>query len=382
VNIIQRIIPFFFFTLIFLSFYFLNYQQVYSGSYESDTSEHIIILKQYFSGEKYIPHPLWHYCVYYISKILTISIENAAVLFSSILMFTWVVIIFNYVKLQLHNHVSIQYQYYLYILFSFVILFIGPLVIPGDYIIYLGKGSPNIWHNITIFMVKPIAFLTLIFMMQAWKTDNRKYYFITYFFAILTLFAKPSFLIIFLPTIVIVAVINKVYSKNFIMYVLLLSVTSVSILLYQFVNTFGTTEVIFDYLGVWSRTSQNIGLSIALGLAFPLLFTIIRSEILYEKLFQIAWIQVLLGVLFYAFLAQSGKQYLHGNFSWSYMIAMNFIYIFTIVRFIKDFFSIGKIGRILLSFLLFLQVSIGVYYFNKILMGQHPIYISISFLRL
>lgn len=271
----DKLISFFFFLIMFSIFYFLNYQQVFSGHYESDTVEHIEILKQYFAGEKYIPHPLWHYGTYLISEISQIQVENSAVIFSSILMVCWVILIFYFIKQQLQlTDKPKKFNSSYYILLTLVILMVGPLIIPGDYIIYLGKGSPNIWHNITIWVVKPFAFLTIVSILIAIQANDSKYYFFAYILSVISLFAKPSFIIMFLPAIFLVAIINKYFTKDFWIFYGTLALTSLIILLYQFSNTFSKSEIIFDFLGVWSTNSSNIALSIVLGLAFPLLFVI------------------------------------------------------------------------------------------------------------
>ncbi|OQX60385.1 MAG: hypothetical protein B5M52_00215 [Helicobacteraceae bacterium 4484_230] len=378
----DRIVVFFFFAITFFIFYFLNYQQVFSGTYESDTVEHIEILKQYFSGKRYLPHPLWHYCTYYISKVLQISIEMSAIIFSSILMTFWVIIVFYFTKQQLAMVEKIKdFNSMFYVMVTLAILMVGPLVVPGDYIIYLGKGSPNIWHNITIWMVKPFAFLTIVSMLTAIQLNKNRYFLFSYLFGIVSLFAKPSFIIMFLPAVFFVALINRYNTKKFWMFYGAMAATSLVVLLYQFSNTFGESEVVFDFLGVWSRSSSNIVLSIILGLAFPLLFTFLNKEILKEPVFQVVWIQVLVGIALYALMAQSGRQYSHANFSWSYMLAVNLLYLFSIVRFVAIYQGLMVYKRCMLSLLLLIQISIGAYYFIKILQGQHPLYISIFFLR-
>jgi len=379
---IDKILPSFFIISLFFIFYFLNYQQVFSGNYESDTVEHIAILKQYFKGERYLPHPLWHYGTYALSIALQIDVENAAVIFSAILLVLWTVIVFSFVRNQLKVETINKVYKNTYLIFVvLIIIFIGPLPNPNNYMIYPGTGSPNIWHNVTIWMVKPFAFLTIVSVLIAIKSNRNRYYVITYILGIVSLFAKPSFIIMFLPTLLIVALINKYSSKNFWLFFSALGTTSFIILLYQFFNTFSESEVVFNYLGVWSLNSSNIAMSILLGLAFPLIFIIWNQKLLEDPLFQIIWIQVVIGIVFYALLAQTGKQYTHANFSWSYMIAMSMLYTFSIVKFIKIYQQIPFFKRGMLTLLLFVQVIIGMYYFIKIIQGQHPIFISIFFLR-
>ena len=380
--LLSRSLETFTFLLLLLVFFFLNYQQVFTDSYESDTIEHIEILKQYFANKKYIPHPLWHYGTYLVSLIFHISIKLAATIFSSILMLSWTLIIylFNKNKITFKTQTeSVETLFHL--LLMLCIVFLSALVIPGDHLIYLGKGGPSIWHNITIWMVKPFAFFTIVFTFLALKNNNKKDYIYAFIFAIISLFAKPSFIIIFLPALFVVTLMNKYYNKTFLLYFFMLSFTSISILIYQLLNTFSNSEIVVDFLGVWSRYSSNISLSIFLGLAFPITFSLLNKKTLNEPIFQLLWIQTFFGIILYSCFAQAGEQYTHGNFAWSYLIAMNLLYLFTIVRFIKNYYILSILKRSILAILLFIQTVIGFYYFFRILQGQNPLYISIFFLR-
>jgi len=389
----------FYFTIILLAilFFFLNYQQVFSerivtkntstvsfaGKYQSDTPDHIRLLKLYFAGERYIPHPMWHLGTYITSKIAFISIPLAAVIFSTFIMLAWIGVIFFYLQLKFKEQDTKYAKFSIVLLLTLItIIFIGPMLFPKyEYIIYAGKGSPNIWHNITIWMVKPFAFISVIFTVLAINKDRSLFYTIAFIMATLSIFAKPSFIIMFLPSLLLLALIQKIYTKKFFYFFITLSLVSVGILLYQFSNTFGESEVILKPLVVWSLSSRNIAFSILLGLLFPILYTIYTKKNSYDKLYQLVWIQVIIGIIFYALFAQAGVQFVHANFSWSYMIAMNFIYIISITSFVLEYKSISIYPRTILSVVLFLQFSIGVYYFYKILLGQNPLYISMMFLR-
>jgi len=368
------------FILISMLFLFLNYQQVFSGTYESDTFEHILLLKQYFNENKYLPHPMWHYGTYIVSGLFQTTYENSAVVFSTFIMAVWLLIIQILTeRMDIHSY---SYQKTIKLFTVLIIIFIGPLILPPyDYIIYQGKGSPNIWHNITLWMLKPFAILSIISLIYAQKEDSFKYYLIALILSVLSLFAKPSFVLVFLPALFILTIFNKklLWQKSFLLFLASLTFFSFLILQYQFSHTFSESEIIFDFLGVWSSSSSNILLSIVLALAFPLLFLLFQQNQLKELKFQLLWIQLILSILLYAFFAQSGKQYFHANFSWSYMITMSLLYVFSIIKFITEYHLIPIYKRYLLSSILFLQTLVGVYYFINILQGKNPIYIAVFF---
>ena len=404
INRYKAVLPLLFIFTLALMFLFLNYQQVFTekytyadevltivlkenisnhDSYISDTPKHIVLLDEYFKGQKYLPHPMWHTGTYLISKLPFISLQLATVIFSTIIMSAWLVLLFFYLQFEFrHKNKSYLNRPTLFFFTFYSILFVGPMLFPiTDYIIYFGKGSPNIWHNITMWMVKPFAFGSLVSVYIAIDKDEKKYYIIAFLLVILSIFPKPSFIIIFLPTLFLIALIHKIKTKQFYIFLTLLSIASISILLYQLIHTFTTSKVIFAPFAVWSLTSNDIPFSIILGLFFPILYSLLHLEALHSKLIQMAWMQTFIGILLYILFAQTGRQFTHANFSWSYMLAMSFLYIISITHFMLNYKKLVPYKQVALFIVLFMQVSIGSYYFYQIMHGQHPLFVSLMFLR-
>jgi len=164
-----------FFSFMFIMSFYLTYHQVFGPEvdyetfkfFASDTLQHIEYIKQYFNGTKYIPHPLWHILVKITSVFLNVSIEHAAILTSSLILLFWFILVYYVVKVLLVNELlnkTYLYKETIVILIAFSICVIGPLVIPFyNGIIYKGVGSPNIWHNVTLWTVKPLALISIVF---------------------------------------------------------------------------------------------------------------------------------------------------------------------------------------------------------------------------
>ncbi len=363
--------------VLFIIVYFLVYQQVYSGGYPSDTREHITILYRYiYEQGYYIAHPLWHITRYLLSKILFISVEYGVIITSSLYVLLWYTIVYLFITQKLDN----LYSTNILVFISLVIVLIAPLTIPWYYkIIFQGQGSPNIWHNVTLWSVKPFALLSIWFTIDGLDTKNKKLLLWAGLFSIISIFAKPSFIIMFLPALLIYAIAMKIYrDRYFIIFYLTIATISVMILLYQYSHTFNQSEgkIVIDFLGVWSLSSINIPISIALALAFPLAFVLLKSDILNDRYILISWIMIFISLCYYTIFAQTGRFYSHANFSWSYMIAMSLLYLFSIVKFFTLFHTLHIVKKYTLLALLSIQSLIGIYYFIHVLMGQNPIYIS------
>ena len=376
---IDKFLPLLLFTSIFILTAFLVHMQTVSiERYFSDTFSHIIFLYRFiYEPDYYIPHPLWHLVTFGISKLLFISVESAAAVTSAFFVTLWTYLAYWLVKKTLPRYSTWQHT-----LITFSIITIGPLCLPWySKLIFHGAGSPNIWHNVTLWAVKPFALLSVWYTLKGIETSKTTTYVLAFMSAILSIFAKPSFIIMFLPALVIFALIKGTYKNPvFQRYFFLLSGISILILFYQYIHTFGAKEashIIIDLFGVWSLASQNIGISVFLGLAFPLLLTLFKTDILNDNTILLSWIMILIGMIYYAVFAQSGRFYSHGNFGWSYMIAMSLLYLFSIIKYFEIYTSLSLWKRYTLMSLLIVQTTIGLDYLYKILLGQHPLYISI-----
>jgi len=374
-----------FFILISIFSIYLTYHQVYTPSsighkgfrwFASDTQQHIQFITDYIYHGRYIPHPLWHLLVFYTSKIFHISLNTAAVCISSASIILWVYSVYYIVK-----HMCAKFNIYIQMLIVLSIIVIGPLCIPWyQKVIYYGQGAPNVWHNVTYWMVKPFALMSVYFLIYAQKNNKTKYLLFAFSSAVISIFAKPSFIIVFIPAIILYIFIKNIYNKKFIQFVILLSITSFIILLYQYTLSFGKgtdSKVVFDFLGVWSLFSKNIPISIFLALAFPIMLIVFSPKTIQNEYVFFSWILTILGIIYFAFLAQAGKYYTDGNFGWSYAIGMNILYTFSIILFFKEFHEIEFKRRYFLLILFLAQIFIGIYYLEKILIGQNPVFIGL-----
>jgi len=381
-----------FFSSIFFMGLFLTYQQVFGAQldqeivryYASDMIPHIEFVKQYFDDTKYIPHPLWHILVKGFSVICGLSIEYSAAFVSSSILLLWSVLIYYTDKTLLLDTLQTQTalrKEIVILLLTFFIYTVGPLVLPFySNLIYKGVGSPNIWHNVTLWMVKPLALLSMLFAVWGMQKQKLLYYGYAIVATLLSIYAKPSFIIIFLPAIYLLMIDRRYISKSNLYFIASLTLFSILILFYQYTHTYSNNTdggIIIDIFGVWSLGTNSILISISLALAFPLLFYILYPESSKNDLLLLSWLQVLFGIILYAVFAEKGSHYSHGNFGWSYRIALSMLYLFSIIEFCKSFYILNLWKRSSLLILLILQVAIGVYYLVHVLEGQNPIYIGV-----
>jgi len=391
---------FLFFGAVFVAMFYLNYHQSFPekvtvfhpdtgkmdvlARYLSDTPEHIGFAKKFFEHETYLPHPLWHLLVKGLSELSGLSLSCAAVIVSSVLLLLWSLLLYwtaGTLLKEVLKPLSPLWKQVVLLVTVYIIFVVGPLWLPGySRYIFLGVGSPNIWHNVTLWTVKPLALLAMIFSVRYLEENRHSYLYPALASTLLSIFAKPSFVIVFLPALLLLGFSKHYFGRRgAVSFFLLLFGFSFLILAYQFFNTFGTgSGISIDLFGVWSVSSQNIPVSIFLALAFPLFLFLAVPAVRKDNFILLSWYQVLIGIALFATLAENGPRYAHGNFGWSYQIAMTMLYVFSIIGFFRVFGSIPAFRRIFLLLLLLCQVGIGQYYLFEVMRGLNPLFINIT----
>lgn len=213
---------------------------------------------------------------------------------------------------------------------------------------YVGQGSPNVWHNPTIIMVKPLSlsfFLIITKEMEKCRGNHFrrlipvKKCILMAVLLILCNLAKPCFAQIFYPAIFILMVCWLIVyrGKNFKMALELLisSLPSVLLLGAQYIIAFhqnsGTSEksgIIFAPFVVAGLRTKSIPVSILLAIAFPLFTAIVMLVLKKHSLVRLlAWLMYLCGLLEKLLLAESGSRLTHGNLGWGYNLALYFLFV-------------------------------------------------------
>lgn len=250
-----------------------------------------------------------------------------------------------------------------------IILLLNMLVcFPFNGKLYLPQGSPNVWHNPTFLMMKPFALLSFYSFCMFVKWRKNKDLICFMIGCMLSVLAKPSFTIVFLPVAGFVTLViwSKEWKNNFrfALKLLLAVLPTLIILIMQYLITLESDSGIVIRLGGF----QNLGyFSIALAtlsaLFYPLAFYILnRNKIIYKfellmsyLIYFFAWVQ-------YFMLDEA--QYNHGNFAWGYFMALFVLYFITTLNLIR----IEDKKNIIIYGILMIQILAGLIYFVNIFM--------------
>ncbi len=355
--------------LIFIATYFLIHMQT-ENLIIADTIPHINFIQKYIDGTLYIPHPLWHLGTHYLSQLLGVNYNTGASIFTAFLVTLYAIIIYKIAQ-SLDEYSENNAKWFL---ITFISLAIGPLFIMSfSPRIYLGVGSPSVWHNVTLLAVKPFALLSVFLTIKFFISNKLNYFILAILVTIVSIFAKPNFIIIFLPSLVAYIVLKKYFDKRQLLFALITILLSVAALAYQFTNEFGEggkSSVIFDFLGVWSMYSANIPVSILMALGLPFLITIFNyTSVKKNEYIKFTWLLVLFSLILFSCFAEEGRNYSHANFSWSWNISLSLIYVFTIIEYFKQYFTMPAIFRYSLLTMILYQVYVGWYFLIGIFNG-------------
>lgn len=232
---------------------------------------------------------------------------------------------------------------------------------------FLGCFSMNPLHNPTHMTVRPFVLLCFCLVCDIWGRQKdetycgiffhverglKRYYFYLAVILFLSSLAKPVFVEMFIPAVALLMLgewigrIRKkdgsasVYFKHCLR-MLLCAVPTLMYVLLQFLAYFlwgGSYEtdgsiIITKWMEVWSMFSDNILLSIGLGMAFPLFMILINGHFFVKNdMGRLALTGYGIGILEAALLGESGSKLSHGDFLWPMMCGMLIMWMVAILR--------------------------------------------------
>lgn len=378
----------FFFSSIFFLSYFLFYHQIYDAEgmkYSSDLPKHINLAIQFLTGESSHTHPGFPPLIG-IFHILKLSYSDSAILVLAITVTVISILIYRI----LVNLLKDMYSEEQVLFFSLALIIVTAIYVPFfNKDIYLGQGSPNVWHSPTLLVVKPFSILSIFFTVQFLSSkrhqDSYKFMFILAILFFISSLMKPNFIIAFLPGLFIFLVMKQIKNKELNLRLnlklCLISLPTVFILLWQYLIKFdsveGKSKIIIFLFAVWGRLTPNPIISLLLLIAFPLAILIFRfKKVIKDDYIILSWICFGVALAQYIVFAESAPMFSHGNFGWGRIIMVHILFVFSTVEFLKWIKSISintvtweLVQIYVTSTLLSLHIVSGLFYFIKILSG-------------
>jgi len=202
--------------------------------------------------------------------------------------------------------------------------------------IYLGQGSPNVWHSPTLITLQPfVLYITYQTLFKIEKIRLDIPFFTLSFLLLVSCFFKPSYAEVFLPALFIYGTILTIKNKNYMQLknIFLLILPTIILLILQFLILNSKSHLILTFFGVIKLYSANPLLSFIRATAFPITVAIFVNKSMSKHL-RFCWIILLVSYLQFAFLAQKNG-FANANFEWGFNSALTLIFIFSIIEIIK-----------------------------------------------
>lgn len=358
----------------------------YTSKLPLDYPAHLVLAESFdfanlIESIKYNSYPLWHVICVLFEKIFYIPGKYAASLTSSLLVyFTY------YISRQIMlTSVKSDEGYKIASVFSAMLMFVQPIFIPWfNETQQTGQGSPNIINNPTNLAAKPFAIICIwLFINICSKHKEGKDNIIDYIqlalFCFISVLAKPSFAQVCIPAVGLYLIYLFFRTKGkdlaFCLKNAIVWIPAVSWMGLTFYLNFisATTSkgngVALSFFNVWKVYSPCIPLSVLLVTLFPIcvLFFSKYIENGEQKLGLImGTMMVVVGIMEYGLLMETGDRMLHGNFSWGYNIGLGVMWTFAtsiLVSKIEDH-KIEEDKKWRLGCVLFLiHFVFGIYYY-------------------
>lgn len=211
---------------------------------------------------------------------------------------------------------------------------------------YLGTFTPNPYHNATYLAARPfsiVAFFAFVEVLGIYETENKWYHprYLSFSLALLlTTLAKPSFTLIFVAAAGIIMLWRLIRSRflgiKAFFQMGVWFIPTFLVLLYQFLDVFEPSRpesgIGIGFLKAWSTASDNIPLSLLLGIVFPLTALLLRdTKKPVPAYLRFAWQLFFAGLFTLMFLYEKGYRLNHVNFSWGYMYGLFFTYMASLI---------------------------------------------------
>lgn len=324
-------------------------------------------------------YPLWHIFVKLFSLLLPVPHKYCAALTSAL----FVLLTYRVTEKLIRELASNSFAKSFAPLFAAALTFVQPIYIPWfNKEQVFGQGSPNVFYNPTTIAAKPFAILCVYLLLKLWEKRKANEISVTDYvrlavFALLSVVAKPSAIQVILPTLSIFLLCYLVYSKGkafmFCLKTALAWLPALSWMAVVFYLSFVSqstsdgNSIALSFFNVWSVYSPCIPVSILLAALFPLaVFAVFgrNGTDLGKQGTLFGAVCLLMGILEYGLIMETGDRMLHGNFSWGYIIGLGVFWTFATGHLLElKGQSRKKPLWIILTALFAVHLVFGIYYF-------------------
>lgn len=339
-----------------------------------------------------LAYPGWHICFLAVAYVLSFINSMIGGLISDLNIYAVAVALVNtfflictfFIVREIFMHKVSLKSYRKATTFSIMMLFVGPLYVPGLFEgYYLGPRTGNIWHNPTYLIIKPMA--VLIFFLYADifeehaennKRKENKKLILGGVLLCVSAILKPSFFQMFLPALFVFCLFELIQKKgkNFWFLVKIgFSVVPVTIIaICQIIilggSSGGGSGISIGFLRVWGARTSYWYIALILSLAFPIYILIMnRKKMLTHYWGKLGIVSLISGMFQYMFLYVT-KAPEAGDFGWGFALSIFLIFVVSVICLEKWRCEAGTVSwKVKCAYvLLCLHFLFGIIYFYDI----------------
>ena len=346
-----------FLLVVFVASYFL--MAYIAENVQLDMKAHAAFIPLMIAGTKKIPHFLWHALVWSFSKLTGQPYLTGAIWVTSLSITLLAFIKSLYFTFALKN-TNIRYP--LILLLSALSMILMPIYLPffNPYL-YLGQGGVGVWHNPTLLMVKPFAFVSVLSILWSLEKKETKIMLFSLVVTTASILAKPNFILILLPALLSYTLLihrdEKADRKTgfFLASIVLLSAIVLAMQYYMtYLDIHEHNHLAIRPGAVWTHYTPSVCISILTALAFPLLVGVGNKR--QSRLLLFCWLLIFYGMFeayFFVELHSDNSVLYDWNFIWGYLCATDLLFTASLIHYVvyyADYKKIAGVGNLLISF--------------------------------
>lgn len=254
--------------------------------------------------------------------------------------------------------------------------------------LYFGYIPLTPYHNPTTTAAKPFALLLTLIAIRAFAAVPEKQNHtlrqeitigaIAAFITVLSILAKPSHMIAFVPALGLYTLFHRYFLRQEIRWSILIGIlaAAVPLLLVQFVFSFGSSDnssiilAPFVFFTQYEALTWRIGAKFLLSILFPaavylLYFPAARRSLV----LNVSWLAFFAGAAYAYFIGETGTRAQHGNFLWSATMTLYVLFILSMHFFLQRQSQRDWRLYLLWAFYL-LHVISGILWFSAMIRGE------------
>jgi hypothetical protein len=271
--------------------------------------------------------------------------------------------------------------------------FVGPINLMTAFQknLYLGYVYPaNIYHNPTIVLLKPLALLSLALTVDSLERSAHggpgwRLQFAVGAIAVLSACAKPSWLVTYLPALVVTVLLDSRFRHRWAAWKVVLAAfgPGLAILSWQYAFLYADPEnasIVVTPVKWVSNLGAPACAKVILSSAYPLAVLLAyRRSVQGSTMLRLSWSAFGVGLLLRCALSETGQRAAHGNVGWSAQISLFILFVVSTITMLKALrqpfatrvpSALSGIRLFIIIFIFALHLAGGLAWYGTYLAGQ------------